>query len=170
MADRPGIMIYFDILETLHDGYTTKEAGELFLAMLHYGRDGIKPNFSDRGMKTLWKVVQVKIDRDNLKYSKTIELRKYATFCREYKKLHPGEEPPSFDVWRDHVISDDEFDIQLATTTSNYNYNREQGTINKDAVEMLQNNPANVQKPVQNSENEFEQKRQKALAMLEDNI
>lgn len=98
-VDRQGIIVYFDLLDSLAD-YSSEEAGELLLAMLRYGTTGEVPAFEDRGMKTLWRSVQQKIDRDLVKYQETVEKRRYAAFCREYKREH-GEtaEPPSMAVW-----------------------------------------------------------------------
>ena len=98
-VDRQGIVVYFDLLDSLAD-YSSEEAGELLLAMLRYGTTGEVPAFEDRGMKTLWRSVQQKIDRDLVKYLETVEKRRYAAFCREYKREH-GEtaEPPSMAVW-----------------------------------------------------------------------
>ena len=127
MAERPGIMVYFDLLETLKD-YSTEEAGQLFLAMLEYGATGAIPEFDDRGMRTVWRSVQQKIDRDDEHYQETVEGRRYATFCREFKKKHgENSNPPSFEEWKkqNQMISNDDFDIQLqpqpttATSTSN---------------------------------------------------
>lgn len=171
MAERPGIMVYFDLLDTLQDGYTTEEVGELFLAMLNYGRDMIIPEFTDRGMRTLWKGIQHKIDRDNLKYQGTVKGRRYAAFCREFKKKNPGIAPPSMEEWQaensdeDQMISNDNFDIQLVTTTSNYN--RERGTSNKDAA--FRAAPMSEYEKHSREETEFEAKRTAALAALDSN-
>jgi len=112
MTERPGIMVYFDLLDTLRD-YTTTEAGELFIAMLEYGTTGAIPDFTDRGMKTVWRGLQQKIDRDNLKYQATIEARQYATYCREYRKKYNGADPPTMEEWKNQKISNDSFGIQL---------------------------------------------------------
>ena len=117
MAERPGIMVYFDLLETLND-FTTEEAGELFLAMLEYGSMGTLPEFEDRAMRTVWKSVQQKLDRDDAKYQNTCEARRYATFCREYRKEHGETSPlPSYEDWKNQMISNDDFDVQLGTIT-----------------------------------------------------
>lgn len=163
MAERPGIMVYFDLLDTLKE-YTTEEAGELFLAMLAYGTTGAIPKFDDRGMRTIWKSVQQKIDRDNEKYHGTVEARQYATYCREYKRKNGEESKPlSFDDWKNQMISNDDFRIQLqpqlVTTTATSNYNRNgRGNGNGDA--------GGRERGGESKEAEFERKRQAALAAL----
>lgn len=85
MGKRPGIMVYFDILDALED-YNTEEAGQLFLAMLRYGDTGELPEFTDRGMRTLWISTKRKLDMDNLRYERTCSNRRYSTYVREAKK------------------------------------------------------------------------------------
>ena len=64
MAERSGIMIYFDILPQL-DMFSNDEAGQIFKAMLNYAHYGEVPEFQDRAMKTLWISLKDKLDRDN---------------------------------------------------------------------------------------------------------
>lgn len=104
-------MVYFDLLDSLTD-YTKEEIGELFLAMLEYGATGVVPDFEDRGLRTLWKSAQQKIDRDNIRYQGKVKSRQYATYCRECKKS--GSKPLTLNEWKNHqMISNDNFDIQL---------------------------------------------------------
>lgn len=97
MAERPGIMVYFDLIDSLQD-YTDAEAGLLFRAMLEYGKTGAIPEFSDRGMKTLWRSIQQKIDRDGGKYRDRCDSGAYAVYVREANKQ--GIEPLTFDDWK----------------------------------------------------------------------
>ena len=159
MAERPGIMVYFDLLDILKD-YSTEEAGQLFLAMLEYGVTGAVPDFSDRGMRTIWRNVQQKIDRDNDKYQSTVEARQYATYCREHKKKHGEDSKPlSMEEWKDQMISNDDFGIQLqlqpVTTTATATGNG-RGNRNGDSGEKKRGS----------EEDEFERKKQAALAKL----
>lgn len=99
--ERPGLMVYFDLLEPLEE-LSTDEIGEFMLAMLYYGRDGIEPDFSGNGMlRMLWKTEKPRCDRGKEKYFDTIEARKYAAFCREYAKQNGKEAvPPSLEEWK----------------------------------------------------------------------
>ena len=92
---RPGIMLYFDILEPIKV-LPDADKGRLLVAMLEYGQKGTVPEFD--GMLALaWGFVKPKIDKDSEEYNRTILKRQYATFCRDRKKK--GEPDISFDEW-----------------------------------------------------------------------
>lgn len=118
---RPGIMLYFDILEPIRV-LPDADKGKLLLAMLEYGRDGIVPEFD--GMLALaWGFVRPKLDKDQEEYNRTVLKRMYATACRDRKKK--GEEDISFEDWlmtidnqSDHMISHDIKWYPTTTTTT----------------------------------------------------
>lgn len=92
---RPGIMLYFDILEPIKV-LPDADKGRLFVAMLEYGQTGKSPSFD--GMLSLaWGFVKPKIDKDSEEYNRTVLKRMYATFCRDRKKK--GEPDITFDEW-----------------------------------------------------------------------
>ena len=92
---RPGIMLYFDILEPIRV-LPDSDKGRLLVAMLEYGQDGIEPKFE--GMLALaWGFVKPKLDRDNEEYKRSVLRRQYATVCRERKRK--GEPEISFEEW-----------------------------------------------------------------------
>ena len=92
---RPGIMLYFDILEPIRV-LPDADKGRLLVAMLEYGQSGTVPEFD--GMLALaWGFVKPKIDKDSEEYNRTILKRQYATFCRDRKKK--GEPDITFDEW-----------------------------------------------------------------------
>lgn len=92
---RPGIMLYFDILEPIRV-LPDADKGRLLVAMLEYGQSGTVPEFE--GMLALaWGFVKPKIDKDSEEYNRTVLKRQYATFCRDRKKK--GEPEISFDEW-----------------------------------------------------------------------
>ena len=119
---RPGIMLYFDILEPIKV-LPDADKGRLLVAMLEYGQSGIVPEFE--GMLALaWGFVQPKIDRDNKEYTRSVQRRQFATACRERKRK--GEPDITFDEWLktvcicdnqmvSHGINDDQW---YPTTTS----------------------------------------------------
>lgn len=96
MGKRPGIMVYFDMLDALEE-YEAEERGLLFTAMLRYGLYGEIPEFEDRGMRTLWKNVQPRIDADGVRYEQSCRNKSYSVYVREAKKR--GEEPLSREAW-----------------------------------------------------------------------
>ena len=92
---RPGIMLYFDILEPIKV-LPDADKGRLLVAMLEYGQTGVVPVFD--GMLALaWGFVKPKIDKDEAEYNMSVLRRQYATTCRERKKK--GEPEITFDEW-----------------------------------------------------------------------
>ena len=92
---RPGIMLYFDILEPIRV-LPDADKGRLLVAMLEYGQTGTVPVFD--GMLALaWGFVKPKIDKDEAEYNLSVLRRQYATVCRERKKK--GEPDITFDEW-----------------------------------------------------------------------
>ena len=118
---RPGIMLYFDILEPIRV-LPDADKGRLLVAMLEYGQQGILPEFE--GMLALaWGFVKPKIDRDYEEYNRSVLRRQYATACRERKRK--GEPEITFDEWLkasgnngNQVISHDINDNQWYPTTT----------------------------------------------------
>lgn len=92
---RPGIMLYFDILEPIRV-LSDAEKGRLLVAMLEYGQNGSAPVFD--GMLALaWGFIKPKIDKDEAEYNLSVLRRQYATACRERKRK--GEPEITFDDW-----------------------------------------------------------------------
>ena len=90
---RPGIMLYFDILEPIKV-LPDADKGRLLVAMLEYGKNGTVPVFE--GMLALaWGFVKPKIDKDEAEYNLSVLRRQYATVCRERKRK--GEADITFD-------------------------------------------------------------------------
>lgn len=114
MADRPGIMFYFDIVDDLED-YSIEEIGELFLAMMKYGKTGEIAEFSDRGMRTMWKAMMKYVDRDQERFDDRIMQKKYAGFRSAAKRKGiPEAELPSYDEWKSNP---EKYDSLLRTPT-----------------------------------------------------
>lgn len=94
---RPGIMLYFDILEPIRV-LPDEDKGKLLLAMLEYGKEGIVPDFS--GMLALaWGFVKPKIDKDAETYEISCVQREYAVFCKQRKKLNLPK--IDFEEWKE---------------------------------------------------------------------
>lgn len=92
---RPGIMLYFDILEPIKV-LPDADKGRLLVAMLEYGQSGIVPVFD--GMLALaWGFVKPKIDKDEEAYEDSVIQRQYAAFCKKRRKLNLPKIP--FEEW-----------------------------------------------------------------------
>lgn len=94
---RPGIMLYFDILEPIKV-LPDADKGRLLVAMLEYGRFGTVPEFD--GMLALaWGFVRPKLDRDEEAYENSKVQRKYAAFCKKLASKNLPKVP--FEEWLD---------------------------------------------------------------------
>lgn len=115
---RPGVMLYFDILEPLRvlpDG----DKGRILQAILEYGKDGTDPQLE--GMAALaWGFIKPRLDRDREEYRRAVLRRQYATACRERKKKNEPE--LTFEQWLqstgNHLSSPDTNDDQWYPTTN----------------------------------------------------
>lgn len=113
---RPGIMLYFDILEPIRV-LPDADKGRLLVAMLEYGKEGIVPEFE--GMLALaWGFVKPKVDKDKEEYDRTILKRQYATYCRDRKKR--GEAEVGFDEWLSMMTNDNQDDHMISHDTKWY--------------------------------------------------
>lgn len=106
---RPGIMLYFDILEPIKV-LPDADKGRLLVAMLEYGQSGTLPEFD--GMLALaWGFVKPKLDRDGETYENAKVQRKYAAFCKRRTTLSLPKVP--FEEWLN--MTDDERERMLTT-------------------------------------------------------
>lgn len=107
---RPGIMLYFDILEPIRV-LPDADKGRLLVAILEYGKDGVVPKFD--GMLALaWGFVRPKLDRDEASYENALVQRRYAAFCKRRNARKLPKIP--FEEWlemdedeRQRMASDD---------------------------------------------------------------
>lgn len=121
---RPGIMLYFDILEPIKV-LPDSDKGRLLVAMLEYGQRGTVPEFD--GMLALaWGFVKPKIDKDAESYDDSVLQRRYAAFCKKRRKLNlpkiPFEEwieMPDYEQER-RATSDDELQRPVDFVTPRY--------------------------------------------------
>lgn len=94
---RPGIMLYFDILEPIRV-LPDADKGRLLVAMLEYGQSGTLPQFDgDLGLTLAWGFVKPKLDRDDESYEEAKIQRKYAAFCKKRNGLNLPKIP--FEEW-----------------------------------------------------------------------
>lgn len=108
---RPGIMLYFDMLEPIKV-LPADDQGRLLVAMLEYGQSGKQPQFT--GMLALaWGFVKPKIDKDEAEYNQSVLRRQYATVCRERKKKNEPE--ITFDEWVKTLNAGDNHSTSMMT-------------------------------------------------------
>ena len=110
--DRPGIMVYFDMMGPLSK-LQDADKGQLFWAMLEYGKSGALPVFDGLALELAWEFVKPKIDKDYKEYIRSVQRRQFATACRERKRR--GEPEITFDEWVKTNGSCDNHNVSMMT-------------------------------------------------------
>jgi len=110
--DRPGIMVYFDMMGPLGK-LQDADKGRLFWAMLEYGKSGIVPVFDGLALELAWEFVKPKIDKDYKEYVRSVQRRQFATACRERKRR--GEPEITFDEWLKTIGGCDDHEVSMMT-------------------------------------------------------
>ena len=67
MKQQPGVMLYFDVRESIAQ-LSYEEKGMLLDAILDYGQNAAEPNFADRTLALIWPFVRKDIHRDAQRY------------------------------------------------------------------------------------------------------
>ena len=107
---RPGIMLYFDILEPIRV-LPDADKGRLLVAMLEYGQSGKMPDFNgELGLTLAWGFVKPKLDRDDESYEEAKIQRRYAAFCKKRNGLNLPKLP--FEEW---LAMDNNERLRMAT-------------------------------------------------------
>ena len=97
MSKRPGFMFYFDEAAAF-ERVSDSEAGVLIKAMIAYCRTGeLLP--LEGTASIIFDIIRPKLDRDAVKYNEQIMKRKYGDSTKACRDR--GDEPPSFESWRD---------------------------------------------------------------------
>ena len=141
---RPGIMLYFDILEPIRM-LPDADKGRLLVAMLEYGRDGKKPEL-DGALGIAWSFVQPRIDKDAERYDETKIQREYAVFCKKRKRIYMPK--ILFEDWI--VMTDDERKRAVDPVLSRKPTNNVQST--EDNVQSTEDNVQSTEDNVQSTE------------------
>lgn len=85
MAERPGVMLYFDIepgLKMLDD----PQRGQLLTAIMEYAHFGAVPDFTDPLLSMAWSFVKTSIDRDGERYEKAVTKKKISGITSDFKR------------------------------------------------------------------------------------
>ena len=98
-AEKPGIMLYFDVIGPLIKHLEDNELGELVREAVEYSMTGVEPDldaFSPVSMA--WDILLPHLERDTERYLEKKELARYANYCKAQKQL--GHTPLSRDAWQ----------------------------------------------------------------------
>lgn len=96
MKRRPGIILPFDLLETL-ELFTPDEVGRLVLAALRYGGRGEDTAFEDRGLQAIFNQLKRSDDRDAEGWVRKAAAAQYSALCRGWNEK--GVTPPDRESW-----------------------------------------------------------------------
>lgn len=138
---RPGIMLYFDILEPVRM-LSDADKGRLLVAMLEYGRDGVVPTL-EGPLGIVWSFIQPKIDRDEENYDASKLQRQYAAFCKKRKKIWMPR--ISFDEWV--LMTEDERKRAVDPVESRYPSTTTSSTINHQPSAIIHQPSSNNHHP-----------------------
>lgn len=97
MNQKPGVMMYFDLLPVLRS-LSNADKGILFEAILEYGLHRRVIQLSNK-TTVLWPLIQQRLDRDEMQYCKAVTKRAYAAYVR-WCKYH-GQTPLDFTQWQE---------------------------------------------------------------------
>ena len=167
---RPGVMIYFDVREPLEE-LTDNEKGQLFDAILEYGQYGVIPEFTGT-LRMAWRFIKPNIDRDGNKYEKTVQQRKYASYCNKLKALKREDEKVSFDTWmgltdadRQRLMSVDAEPPPTTTPTTTTATTTATTTTTKSSLSTTPSSTS-VSAATPTAEGDFNQRRQQQMERL----
>lgn len=106
--ERPGVLLYYETFDSLEE-YTDEETGQFLRAACDYARFGLLPEFTDRGLRSLWKRTMHDLDRDEAKYQATCQQNRYNAYVsaikRRFRIDHPGMGDPK--EGKDYFIFED---------------------------------------------------------------
>ena len=109
MSNKPGVMIYFDMLPVIRELSNT-DKGILFEAILEYGQTGRKIPLSKK-TSVIWPLIQQRMAVDEIRYMRTVTRRAYAAYRRWTKQQ--GQEPLEFIQWqkeKGYAAIDEDYD------------------------------------------------------------
>ena len=105
MAERPGVMLYFDIepgLKMLDD----PQRGQLLTAIMEYAHFGTVPDFADPLLSMAWSFVKTSIDRDGERYEKAVTKKKISGITSDFKRNYApkhGISPDDEDALAEYI-------------------------------------------------------------------
>ena len=96
MNQKPGVMIYFEIMPTLKN-LSKSDKATFFEAILEYGMYKTLPPLSAK-LKAIWPLVQQRLDWDDEKYYQIVRKRAYSAYVRWAK--YNDQPYVDFQTWK----------------------------------------------------------------------
>ena len=97
IENKPGVMIYFDMLPAL-ESLSNTDKGILFEAILRYGKYRVESKLTPK-TQVIWPLIRFRLDTDEMRYANTVVRRRYAAYVRWTKQQ--GKEPVDFIAWQE---------------------------------------------------------------------
>ena len=107
MHEKPGVMLYFDLLPAL-EGLSNADKGILLEAILRYGKCRAEIPLTKR-TEVIWPLIRTRLDTDEMRYLRTVTRRQYAAYVRWAKRA--GKDPVDFITWQErkgYAVNDEE--------------------------------------------------------------
>ena len=95
MRNKPGVMIYFDIMHAIRR-MTYEEAGQLFLAIMDYAENQTLPELPEK-LELVWSLIRPRLDIDDQRYYEISSQKQYAAYVRWQKRAN--EAYLSYEEW-----------------------------------------------------------------------
>lgn len=181
---RPGTMLYIDAWRDCVEDYSPQEIGLLLIAGIHYYETGEYTDFEDRGMRQFFKQFAKSIDQDRIHYEEICFKNAHNKYKSDCEKR--GEVPLSFEDWKEQCTENgDDRQRPLTIVTNNNtktkinpNPNNQMSIVNGKKESQREKEGYGEGRREENvdafptgysplNENEFENARNKKLAMVE---
>ncbi len=178
---QPGFMIYAEDWEVYTEDYSDEELGEMLRALLLYFGKSEQTTFTDRGMRQFYKLATKSIDLDIMRYEDKCLKNAYKRYQGLCKERHV--KALSFEAWQENpeqakqqLTAVDSGQAESPTQTPTINtqkstFNNQPSTIRNQKSTLSRNTNRGAGfgpapwSPL--SEDEFEKRRERALASLE---
>lgn len=174
---KPGILLYFDQVEAF-EYFTDEEVGKVVRAALRFGQFGEDTTFPDRALQTVWHSIKLSVIRDQEAYFRGIASNTYSSMCNVWKDK--GLEYPDKAEWIEaemqRLLSNDA--ERNRTTPSGTHKKRKDSDAELQQEKSVKTTPARYTPTADENagdssrehslspEQEFEEKRKKALDLL----
>lgn len=105
MAEKPGVVLYFDLLPVF-EKLPKEDVADLLLSIMRYAKNREEPQLNSEVTKVVWSMIEQRINADDRKYKETVLKRRYAGYISKRKEA--GMDYLDFDEWLKRMKRGDE--------------------------------------------------------------
>lgn len=87
VGEKPGIMLYLDLMEPLCNHLSDEELGKLFRGAVYFTLTGDAPQLGGGATSMAWDILLPHLLRDTERYEEKKALSRYANYCKTQKQL-----------------------------------------------------------------------------------